>query len=107
MYSFSTTRPKAPQWYCDAEAPFWNGPAELTAAYVTRLFEEPLPALEGFREAELNIGLNYLISPGFGEHMRCLDDPAMPLPARAMCTVLRVSLSQAAAPALLASPVAP
>ena len=76
---------EGPQWYCDAEAPFWNGPAELTAAYLTRLFEEPLPALEGFREAELNMGLNYLISPGLGEHMRCLDDPAMPLPARERC----------------------
>ena len=28
-----------------------------------------MPALEGFREAELNIGLNYLISPGFGEQI--------------------------------------
>jgi hypothetical protein len=41
--------------------------------------------LEGFHDAELNMGLNYLISPGLGEHMLCLDDPSVPLAARARC----------------------
>src|SRR5258707_7560559 len=76
---------EGPQWYCDETAAFWNGPAKLTCEYVTRLFEEPFPALEGFHDAELNMGLNYLISPGLGEHMRCLDDPSVPLAARDRC----------------------
>jgi len=57
----------------------------LTAEYVSRIFEEPWPALEGYSDAELNMGLNYLISPGLGEHMRCLDDPSVPLAARLRC----------------------
>ena len=31
------------------------------------------------------MGFNYLISPGLGEHMRCLDDPSVPLAARLRC----------------------
>jgi hypothetical protein len=57
---------EGPQWYWAVDAPFWDGPAELTAEYVTRLFEGPLPTLDGFHDAELNMGLNYLISPGLG-----------------------------------------
>ena len=73
------------QWYWADDAPFWNGPSALTAEYVSRIFEEPLPTLEGCSDAELNMGLNYLISPGLGEHMRCLDDPSVPLAARLRC----------------------
>ena len=39
----------------------------------------------GYSDAEFNMGLNYLISPGPGEHMRCLDDPSVPLAARLRC----------------------
>ena len=77
--------PEGPQWYWTDDAPFWNGPSALTAEYVSRIFEEPLPTLEGYSDAELNMGLNYLISPGLGEHMRCLDDPSVPLAARLRC----------------------
>ena len=77
--------PEGPQWYWTDDAPFWNGPSALTAEYVSRIFEEPLPTLEGYSDAELNIGLNYVISPGLGEHMRCLDDPSVPLAARLRC----------------------
>src|SRR5262245_59169599 len=73
---------EGPEWYWGDEAPFWNAPAKLNADYVTRLFEAPLPALDGFHDAELNRGLNYLISPGLGEHMRRLDDPLVPLATR-------------------------
>ena len=76
---------EGPQWYWADDAPFWNGPSALTAEYVSRIFEEPWPALEGYSDAELNMGLNYLISPGLGEHMRCLDDPSVPLAARLRC----------------------
>jgi hypothetical protein len=76
---------EGPQWYWGDEAPFWNAPAELTATYVTKLFEEPFPALEGFRDPELNMGLTYLISAGLGEHMRCLDEPSVPLAIRLRC----------------------
>ncbi|MBM1172056.1 hypothetical protein [Microvirga arabica] len=31
------------------------------------------------------MGLNYLISPGLGEHMLCLDDPSVPLTTQVRC----------------------
>ena len=46
---------EGPHWYSANDAPFWNGPSALTAEYVSRIFEEPWPALEGYRDAELNI----------------------------------------------------
>ena len=67
---------EGPEWYW-GDAPFWNAPAALTAEYVTRLLA--VPALKGFTAPELNMGLNYIISPGLGEHMFCLDDPTVPL----------------------------
>jgi hypothetical protein len=74
-----------PEWYWDVDAPFWSGPLTLTAAYVTRLFEQLLPTLGCFSDAALNRGLNYLISPGLGEHMRCLDEPSLALAVRERC----------------------
>ena len=47
---------EGPQWYWANDAPFWNGPSALTAEYVSRIFEEPWPALEGYSDAELNMG---------------------------------------------------
>jgi hypothetical protein len=47
-----------PEWYWADDAPSWNGPSSLTCDYVTRLFEDPIPALEGYSDAELNRGLN-------------------------------------------------
>ena len=44
---------EGPQWYVDVNAPFWNGPAEVTCEYVTLLFEEPVPALKDYHDAEL------------------------------------------------------
>jgi hypothetical protein len=61
--SFSTTRAEGPQWYWGEEAPFWNAPAALTAEYVTRLFEDPVPALDDFTDAEVNMRLGYIITP--------------------------------------------
>lgn len=74
-----------PEWYWAEDAPYWDAPARLTTEYVTRLFEDPLPVLTAFSDAEVNMGLNYLISPGLGEHMFCLDDPAVEIQARVRC----------------------
>jgi hypothetical protein len=76
---------QGPEWHADPEAPYWNGPAALTAEYLIRLFEDPCPALVGFGDDELNKGLWYLISPGLGEHMLCLDEPSLPIETRLRC----------------------
>jgi hypothetical protein len=76
---------EGPEWYADPDAPFWNGPAALTADYVIRLFDNPCPALAGFSDAEINKGLWYLLSPGLGEHMLCLDEPTLAIETRVRC----------------------
>ena len=73
---------EGPEWHADPAAPYWDGTAALTAEYVTRLFEDPAHALEGLTDAEINKGLWYLISPGLGEHMLCLDDPTLSIEFR-------------------------
>ena len=73
---------EGPEWYVDEAAPYWAGAAALTAEYLIRLFEDPCPALEGFSDTEVNQGLWYLISPGLGEHMLCLDEPGLALTTR-------------------------
>jgi hypothetical protein len=74
-----------PEWYADPAAPYWDAPSALTAQHLIRLFEDPCPALAGFTDAELNKGFWYLISPGLGEHMLCLDDPGVPIEDRVRC----------------------
>ena len=76
---------EGPEWHADPAAPYWSGSAGVTADYVTRLFEDPVYALEGFTDAEINKGLWYLISPGLGEHMLCLDDSSLAISARVAC----------------------
>jgi hypothetical protein len=76
---------EGPAWHADPDAPYWNGPAGLTAEYVTRLFEDPAPVLEGLTDAEVNNGLWYLISPGLGEHMLCLDEQSLSIETRVRC----------------------
>ena len=48
--------------------------------WVSFIFDHPAegPEWHGdpFTDAELNKGLWYMISPGLGEHMLCLDEPA-------------------------------
>ena len=43
----------------------------------------PVAGARGLDDEELNRG--YLISPGLGEHMRCLDEPSVPLAIRLRC----------------------
>ena len=76
---------EGPEWYAAPDAPYWNGSTALTANYLTTLFEDPVPVLEGYTDAELNKGLWYLLSPGLGEHMLCLDDPEVSLQTRVRC----------------------
>jgi hypothetical protein len=70
------------EWHRDIDAPYWNAPTALTAEYLLRLFEDTGPPLEGFNDEEPNQGFWYLINPGLGEHMLCLDDPNLRLSTR-------------------------
>lgn len=74
-----------PAWHFDVAAPFWDAPAPLTIAYMTRLFTDPTPWLSTFDEAALNQGFWYLVSNGGSNHMFALTDPSAPLEARIAC----------------------
>jgi hypothetical protein len=72
-------------WYHAIGTEYWNGPAVTTVAYMTRLFEDPVPALEGFSDEELNRGFWYLVSNGGSDMMFTLMDESVPVGERVRC----------------------
>ena len=74
-----------PEWYFDLDAPFWAGPASLTVAYVTRLFEDPCPMLAGYSDEQLKQGFWYLLSNGLSDYMCALTDVSVPMTDRVRC----------------------
>jgi hypothetical protein len=74
-----------PEWHWAPDAPYWPGPPAAIVAHLTRLFENPLPPLEGFTDAELNKGFWYIASNGLSDYMFALADQTVPLDARLRC----------------------
>jgi len=74
-----------PAWYFSIDADIWDAPHSLSAAYMTRLFEDPLPQLAAYTDAQLNQGFWYLVSNGGSIHMFALLDEAVPLGDRIRC----------------------
>ena len=74
-----------PEWHWEPDAPYWPGPPAAIVAHLTRLFENPLPPLEGFTDAELNKGFWYIASNGLSDYMFALSDASVPLDARLRC----------------------
>ena len=81
-----------PQWYFDLEAPIWSAPASLSIEHMTRLFLDPMPALAGFDDGQLNQGFWYLVSNGGSDHMFALTDASVALEARLGCLESFVTL---------------
>ena len=74
-----------PEWHWGPDAPYWPGPPAAIVAHLTRLFEAPLPTLEGFTDAELNKGFWYIASNGLSDYMFALSDATVALDARLRC----------------------
>jgi hypothetical protein len=74
-----------PQWYFELDADFWDAPASLTLAYLTRLFNAPVELLARFNDQQLNQGFWYLVSNAGSNHMFALTDKSAPLAARLQC----------------------
>jgi hypothetical protein len=51
-------------------------------AYLTRLFEEPEPALAPYSDAQINQGLWYLVDPSCSNYAFSLVEPEVPWPQR-------------------------
>jgi len=72
-------------WYFSPDAPEWDAPAEVTLAYLTRLFSTPLQSVGQFSDAQLNQGFWYLTSNYCSDHMYLLIDSSLPEAARLEC----------------------
>lgn len=68
-----------PAWYFESDQDWWAGSAPLTAEYLARCFEDADAWLRGFSDAQVNQGLNYLISPSCSDHMFVLTNQTVPL----------------------------
>jgi hypothetical protein len=76
-----------PQWWFSSTAPYWNELAVPARAleFVTQLFREPEFLLQRFTPAQIDQGLNYLVSPAGSSHMRVLLDESLPWESRRAC----------------------
>lgn len=72
-------------WYFDLGCAAWEGPADVTVDFLTRLFEDPEPALAYFSDAQIAQGFHYLIDSGAGGVVMALGDEAVPLAERERC----------------------
>lgn len=48
--------------FCDEDCDWWDPEPEKAIAYLTRLFEDPAPALRYFADSQIAQGLTYLVS---------------------------------------------
>lgn len=76
---------EGPEWYWEADAPWWDGPAAVTLEYLTRLFSEPLAVLSEFSDAQLNRGFWYLLGSSGDNYPQVLADETLPVDARIRC----------------------
>jgi hypothetical protein len=72
-------------WYFDHDAPWWDGPAAVIVNYLTRLFEDPEPALAYFADSQIAQGLYYLVDTGAGGDARVITQSVVPLAERLRC----------------------
>ncbi|MBM3482726.1 MAG: hypothetical protein FJX66_05450 [Alphaproteobacteria bacterium] len=74
-----------PAWHFDLDSVLWQGEPAETVAHITRLFEDPEPALAYFSDAQIAQGLDYIINNAAGDLLASIREPALPLEARLRC----------------------
>lgn len=74
-----------PQWYFAPDAAYWQGPPAVTLAYLTHLFEDPVPCLHAYSDEQLNQGFWYIVSNGASDYLLALLEQQVPLQARLRC----------------------
>jgi len=72
-------------WYLDLDAEDWAAPAREKVAYLTRLFNDPEPALAWFSDAQIAQGLYYLVDNACGGHAIAVADRSVPMAERLAC----------------------
>lgn len=84
-------------WFQDDESEhfeYWNEEADpaRTLAYLTQLFAGPAFLIERYSRAQIDQGLNYLVSPSCSNYMFVLTDTSLPWPKRESCIEAMVPL---------------
>ena len=67
-------------WFFDLDAPWWDPTPAVAVDYLTRLYADPLPALQWFGDAQIAQGLTYLMNTsasGDSGWLYCRDVPAI------------------------------
>lgn len=74
-----------PRWYNEPDCDWFDGTPAESVRHLTRLFEDPEPALAYFADSQIAQGLHYLIDPGASNHSHAAFDRAVPLAERLRC----------------------
>ncbi len=80
-----------PVWYFAQHVELWRV-APVAVRYLTRLFEDPIPAAAPYTDAQINQGLWFLLDNACSEHMLLLLEPGIPWPERQRCVEAMLSV---------------
>jgi hypothetical protein len=72
-------------WYFDPEHDWWDPPPAEAVSYLTRLFEDPETALQGFADSQIAQGLTYLANTSASGDNRWLCSTDVPIKDRVRC----------------------
>jgi hypothetical protein len=72
-------------WYFDPEHDWWDPSPAEAVAYLTRLFEDPEIALQGFADSQIAQGLTYLVNTSASGDERWLCSTDVPIKDRVRC----------------------
>ncbi len=78
-------RYQQPAWFFDADADWWAPAPGDAVAYLTRLFEDPEPALRYFADSQIAQGLTYLVNTSATGDDGWLADTSVPPERRLRC----------------------
>jgi hypothetical protein len=80
-----------PAWYFDLDVPVW-AEEPVAVSYLTRLFDDPVPAVAPYSDAQINQGFWFLLSNACSDHMRMLLEPRVPWPELQRCVEAMVNV---------------
>jgi len=72
-------------WFGDLDGDAWFGAPAETLGHITRLFEDPEPALAYFSDAQIAQGLDYIINNAAGDLLAAIRERTLPLADRLRC----------------------
>jgi hypothetical protein len=72
-------------WYVDPDHDWWDPPPTVAVSHLTRLFEDPEPALQGFADSQVAQGLTYLVNTSASGDKRWLCSTDVPVEDRVRC----------------------